>query len=50
MKQDKVYQIRLTEDLLDKAHSVAKKKGVKLSKVVKEFINEFINEDLKNGI
>ena len=44
MKQDKVYQIRLSETLLDKAHKAAGKKKTKLSKAVKEFINEFIKE------
>ena len=43
MKQDKVYQIRLSETLLDKAHKAAEKKNTKLSKAVKDFINEFIN-------
>ena len=45
MKNDKTYQIRLSETLLDKAHKAAEKKKTKLSKAVKDFINEFIKED-----
>jgi len=47
MKQNKVYQIRLSETLLGKAHEAAEKKNTKLSKAVKEFINEFVKEGSK---
>ena len=46
MINNKTYQIRLSETLLDKAHMAAAQKGTKLSKVLKDFIDEFAHVDI----
>ena len=47
MEKDKVFRFRLSKDLLDKAQAKAKKDNIKLSKVVRDFLNEFVKEDSK---
>ena len=45
MKQDTYFRFRLSQDLLDKAKAKAKKDDIKLSALIREFINQFIKED-----
>ena len=44
MEKDKVFRFRLSKDLLDKANAKAKKDNIKLSALIREFLNQFVKE------
>jgi predicted HicB family RNase H-like nuclease len=47
MKQNGYFRFRLPQDLLDKAQEKAKKDDIKLSSLIREFLNQFTKEDSK---